>query len=206
MGNSLHVISGFVAVVLRELPGDHPNRVDLDALKREAARASAMLERFLFFARARSARRALQSLEPVLREAVEVIQPAAVEGRVVTELRAESPLPDVDVDAELLRQAFVNLSVNAIQAMAQGGKLSVRALARGDAVLIEFEDTGPGVPPEVREHIFEPFFTTKEKGTGLGLAMVRQAAEAHGGKAEVENTGHGALFRIRIPAAAARAA
>jgi signal transduction histidine kinase len=83
--------------------------------------------------------------------------------------------------------------------MKGGGKLSVRALRHDGEVVVEFEDTGPGVPLPVREHIFEPFFTTKEKGTGLGLAIVRQAAEAHGGKAEVEDTGHGALFRIRIP-------
>jgi signal transduction histidine kinase len=199
MGNSLHVISGFAAVAARELPADHPNRADMDAVKREAGRASAMLERFLFFARARSARRASQSVEPVLREAVEVIEPAAVEARVATDLRVCAALPDVNVDAELLRQAFVNLCVNAIQAMKGGGKLSVRALQQNGEVVVEFEDTGPGVPLPVREHIFEPFFTTKEKGTGLGLAIVRQAAEAHGGKAEVEDTGHGALFRIRIP-------
>ncbi|MGE5047943.1 MAG: sensor histidine kinase [Deltaproteobacteria bacterium] len=199
MGNSLHVISGFAAIAARELPPDHPNRADMDAVRREAVRASAMLERFLFFARARSARRASQSVEPVLREAVEVIEPAAVEARVTTELRVCAALPDVNVDAELLRQAFVNLCVNAIQAMKGGGKLSVRALQQEGEVVVEFEDTGPGVPLPVREHIFEPFFTTKEKGTGLGLAIVRQAAEAHGGKAEVEDTGHGALFRIRIP-------
>ncbi|HET9752919.1 MAG TPA: ATP-binding protein [Myxococcales bacterium] len=199
MGNSLHVISGFAAVAARELPADHPNRADMDAVKREAGRASAMLERFLFFARARSARRASQSVEPVLREAVEVIEPAAVEARVTTDLHVTPALPDVNVDAELLRQAFVNLCVNAIQAMKGGGKLSVRALQEDGEVVVEFEDTGPGAPAQVREHIFEPFFTTKEKGTGLGLAIVRQAAEAHGGRAEVEDTGHGALFRIRIP-------
>jgi signal transduction histidine kinase len=207
MGNSLHVIAGFAAVVLRELPPDHANRTDVEALRREAARASALLERFLFFARARSARRALQPVDSVVREAVEVIGPAAIEARVTTDLSIEPGLPDVDVDAELLRQAFVNLCINAVQAMSgRGGHLSVRALRRGSDVAFEFQDTGPGVAPEARERIFEPFFTTKENGTGLGLAIVRHAAEAHGGRAEVESTSSGALFRIVIPAAAAEAA
>ena len=207
MGNSLHVIAGFAAVVLRELPPDHPNRSDVEALRREAARASALLERFLFFARARSARRALQPVGSVVREAVEVIGPAAIEARVTTELSIEPGLPDVDVDAELLRQAFVNLCVNAVQAMGgRGGHLSVRALRRGTDIVFEFQDTGPGVPAQVRERIFEPFFTTKENGTGLGLAIVRHAAEAHRGRAEVESTSSGALFRIVIPAAASEAA
>ena len=206
MGNSLHVIAGFAAVVLRELPPDHPNRTDVEALRREAARASALLERFLFFARARSARRALQPIDSVLREAVEVIGPAAIEARVTTELTIDPDLPELDVDAELLRQAFVNLCVNAVQAMGRGGQLTVRARRHEGAIAFEFQDTGPGVAPEVRDRIFEPFFTTKETGTGLGLAIVRHAAEAHGGRAEVENTPQGALFRIVIPVAAAEKA
>ncbi len=205
MGNSLHVMAGFTAVVLRELPADHPNRADLESVKREAARAAAMLERFLFFARARSARPATQSVEPVVREAVEVVGPAAAECNVVTDVAVEPDLPAVRVDAELLRQAFVNLCVNAVQAMdPKGGRLTVRALKRDHGVAVEFEDTGPGVEASVRSRIFEPFFTTKANGTGLGLAIVRQAAEAHGGSVEVdEGAGHGALFRITLPAAGA---
>jgi signal transduction histidine kinase len=206
MGNSLHVIAGFAAVVLRELPPDHANRTDVEALRREAARASALLERFLFFARARAARRATQPVDAVLREAVEVVGPAAIDARVTSDLSIEPGLPELDVDAELLRQAFVNLCVNAVQAMKPGGHLAVRALRRGADIAFEFQDTGPGVAPGTQEHIFEPFFTTKENGTGLGLAIVRHAAEAHGGKAEVESTSSGALFRILIPAAAAEAA
>jgi len=139
-----------------------------------------------------------------LREAVDVIGPAAAESNVTTEVAVEPSLPAVRVDAELLRQAFVNLCVNAVQAMnPRGGQLTVRALKRGEGVAVEFEDTGPGVDPGVRDRIFEPFFTTKSDGTGLGLAIVRQAAEAHGGSVEVgEGSGHGALFRILLPAAA----
>jgi signal transduction histidine kinase len=205
MGNSLHVISGFNAVVLRELAPEDPHRPDLEAVMRESSRAAALLQRFLFFARARSARTLAQSIEPALREAVEVVGPAATGAQVTTSLSLEPGLPEVRVDAEVLRQAFVNLCVNAVQAIAatgQAGKLEVRARRWGEGVALEFKDDGPGIPQDVQARIFEPFFTTKDTGTGLGLAIVRQAAEANGGKVEVESAkGQGALFRILLPAA-----
>jgi signal transduction histidine kinase len=115
-------------------------------------------------------------------------------------------LPEVLADAELLRQAFLNLCVNAIQAMGErgGGRLTVRAARAQDGVLVEVKDTGPGMSEDLAAHVFEPFFTTTANGTGLGLAIVRQAAEAHGGTVEVESTpGAGATFRVRLPPAPA---
>lgn len=204
LGNSLNVIRGYTAVVLRELPADHPNRPDLEAVKRETHRAASLMERFLVFARSRTTHVVAQPLEPVLREAVEVVGPAAAQAGVRTSVEIEPGLPDVSADAELLRQAFLNLCVNAVQAMQQGGgALTVRLRAEADAVLAEFQDSGPGIAPEALKHVFEPFFTTKANGTGLGLAIVRQAAETHGGTVEVESQpGQGALFRIRLPARA----
>ena len=206
MGNSLHVIAGFAAVVLRELPADHPNRTDVEAL-RARLRAPPPCSTGSSSSPGRAPPGGpRQPVDAVLREAVEVIGPAAIEARVTSDLTIEPGLPELDVDAELLRQAFVNLCVNAVQAMRGGGHLTVRALRHGADIAFEFQDTGPGVTPGTREHIFEPFFTTKENGTGLGLAIVRHAAEAHGGKVEVESSPSGALFRIVIPAAAREAA
>jgi signal transduction histidine kinase len=208
LGNSLNVIRGYAAVALRELPADHPNRPDLEAVRREVSRAASLLERFLVFARARTVHPQVQPIEPVLREAVEVVGPAAAQARVQTELRLEPGLPPVKADAEMLRQAFLNLCVNAVQAMQQGGgRLSVCARREGAGLAVEFQDTGPGIDAETRQHIFEPFYTTKATGTGLGLAIVRQAAEAHGGAVEVESEpGKGAIFRVRLPAAQEAAA
>jgi signal transduction histidine kinase len=201
LGNSLNVIGGYTRVVLRELPQDHPHRPDLEAVKRETQRAAGLMERFLVFARSRTTRAQLSSIEPVLREAVEVVGPAAAQARVETSLTVEPDLPRVNADAELLRQAFLNLGVNAIQAMQPGGgKLAVRLCRDGAGVAVEFRDTGPGMEDDVKKHVFEPFYTTKASGTGLGLAIVRQAAETHGGTVEVESElGKGALFRMRLP-------
>jgi len=208
LGNSLNVIRGYSAVALRELPADHPNRPDLEAIRREVSRAASLMERFLVFARARPSKAQVQSIEPVLREAVEVVGPAAAEARVETEVTFEPDAPEVKADPVLLRQAFLNLCVNAVQAMQPGGgHLSVRALRREGDLVVEFQDTGPGMDEETARHVFQPFYTTKANGTGLGLAIVRQAAEAHGGSVSVESRpGEGATFRIHLPAAEERAA
>jgi signal transduction histidine kinase len=204
MGNSLNVIAGFTAVVLREVPEGDVHRRDLETVKRETARAAGLLERFLFFARARAARSQPQRVEPIVRESVELVAPAAATAHVTTEVAVEPGLPEVRCDAEVLLQAFVNLGVNAVQAMEGGGRLTVRATKHDGDVWVEFQDTGRGMDASVRDHIFEPFFTTKASGTGLGLAIVRQAAEANGGSVEVESApGAGALFRVRLPAAEA---
>ena len=203
IGNSLNVIRGYASVASREVAGESPVKSDVEAIRREVVRAAGLIERFLVFARARTVHPHPQPLEPILREAVEVVGPAAAQARVERALEIEGPLPEVVADAELLRQAFLNLCVNAVQAMQEqgGGKLTVRARRDAGGVAVEFRDTGPGMDAETAARVFEPFFTTKASGTGLGLAIVRQAAEAHGGAVEVETTpGGGALFRVRLPA------
>ena len=206
IGNSLNVIRGFAAVVSRELPAEHANRSDVDHIRNETGRAASLIERFLVFARARGVRRMVQPIEPILREAVEVVGPSAAEAKVERVVEIEADLPEVLADAELLRQAFLNLCVNAVQAMQEkgGGTLTVRARRDPVGLIVEFADTGPGLTADQTKRIFEPFFTTKASGTGLGLAIVRQAAEAHRGSIEVESVpGWGATFRVKIPVATA---
>jgi signal transduction histidine kinase len=208
IGNSLNVIRGYASVAERELPADHPNREDVVAIRRETGRAAAMLERFLVFARARDSQAHPQSIEPILREAVEVVGPAAAQAGVERVVELAGPLPLVVADAGLLRQAFLNLCVNAVHAMRDqgGGTLTARARVEEREVVVEVSDSGPGLEPEVARRIFEPFFTTKAEGTGLGLPIVRQAVEAHGGTVTLESQpGHGATFRIRLPIARAGA-
>jgi two-component system, NtrC family, sensor kinase len=208
LGNSLNVIRGYTSVVANDLPPDHPNRPDCEMIRKEIGRAASLLERFLVFARARTVHPHAQPIAPIVREAVEVIGPAAAQANVERSVEVEPGLPDVVADAELLRQAFLNLCVNAVQAMHEGGgKLMARVRRDGDdAVVVEVQDTGPGMAADVTAHVFDPFFTTKAAGTGLGLAIVRQAAEAHGGAVSVDSApGHGATFRVRLPAAPAEA-
>jgi signal transduction histidine kinase len=117
------------------------------------------------------------------------------------------PAPLVAVDPNQLKQLFLNLFLNAIEAMGHGGVLTIR-VQRGDthdtsAVRVEVEDTGPGVPESIRNSIFDPFFTTKEQGTGLGLAICRGITDAHRGtiRADTSNENHGTIMTVEFPAA-----
>jgi two-component system NtrC family sensor kinase len=121
-------------------------------------------------------------------------------------------LPLVWGDADQLHQVLVNLVVNAQQALVQSApprRLAIRAEARDGTVVVEVEDNGPGMPPDVRKRAFEPFFTTKPQGvgTGIGLSVCHGIVAAHGGRIEVESEpGRGTLFRVTLPVAAGGAA
>jgi signal transduction histidine kinase len=117
----------------------------------------------------------------------------------------EAGLPPVPMDARQIRQALVNVAVNALQSMPKGGTLRVKARRDGgtpDAPLlcIDVQDDGPGISADVLPRIFEPFFTTKAKGTGLGLAVVKRIIEDHRGTLEVRSeAGRGTTFTFRLP-------
>jgi signal transduction histidine kinase len=97
---------------------------------------------------------------------------------------------------------LLGLLANATEAVPAGGEVALQARAVDGAVEIDVADSGPGIPPELRERIFEPFFTTRTRGTGLGLAIARQIVEAHVGRIEVgDRPGGGARFTVRLPAA-----
>ncbi len=103
------------------------------------------------------------------------------------------------LDKELMKQALLNLIINAIQAMDGGGKLRLKVGRRGDEAFIAVSDTGCGIPEEMQKRIFDPFFTTKKKGTGLGLAIVHRIVEAHGGRIVLDSRPGNTTFTIYLP-------
>jgi signal transduction histidine kinase len=109
-------------------------------------------------------------------------------------------LPSVSADSAMLQQAFLNLALNAFQAMPAGGRLRIAAAARpGRRVEVMFEDNGVGIPPEHLEKIFDLYFTTKEHGTGIGLSMVYRTVQLHDGEIEVQSVvGNGTTFRVLL--------
>jgi PAS domain S-box-containing protein len=109
-------------------------------------------------------------------------------------------LPEVVGNGDQLRQVFLNLILNAIEAMPDGGTLTVRTIAGPTVVLIEVQDTGIGIPADIRPQLFEPFFTNKPNGTGLGLSISAHIVTQHGGQIEVESSeGQGSTFRVVLP-------
>ena len=171
----------------------------------EADRLNSIVARFLDFARPMQVRRELADLPPILDRALKSVGNRCDASRVQIERRYAESLPPLNVDAELCEQVFSNLALNACQAMGeQGGTLRVSARPAHDAlrpgVEIEFADTGPGVPDELREQIFNPFFTTKRDGIGLGLSIVSKIVSEHGGSIRLlDQPGNGACFRIFLP-------
>ena len=122
-------------------------------------------------------------------------------GRIAIE-RDYGELPRVDCRPNELNQVFMNLLVNAIQAIDGEGRITVRTRPNGDEVTVEIIDTGKGIPPEKQARIFDPGFTTKGVGvgTGLGLAIAHRIVQDHGGRIEVESAvGNGTTFRLRLP-------
>jgi signal transduction histidine kinase len=165
-------------------------------------RLNDIVSRLLFFSRADRAERQPVEINELLSETLKLFEAQAATQEVSLEVDLESNLPAVLGSANALRQVFLNLTTNAIQAMPGGGRLrcSSRAHSQKHAVEIRFSDTGTGIAPADRPHLFEPFFTTRPDGTGLGLALCREIVAQHGGKIDFESEGDGATFRVVLPA------
>ena len=175
----------------------------LALVQRETERCSAIVRNLLDFARERPLQLKNVDVNHVVEEVFSLVaNQTAILGVEVTKDLA--PVPMVEADFGQLRQAFINIVINGIEAMGKGGHLRVatRPLPEEDGLEIVFQDDGPGIPPELMQKIFDPFFTTKEKGTGLGLSVVYGIVERHKGRVTVESEpGKGTRFTIRLPAA-----
>jgi len=193
--------AGSLASALGPRTSDVGKHVDIIA--KEITRLDQVLNGFLRFARPDELRLQPLQLETIVSDVVTTITPEAERLRVTVKTDVPRGLPDVNADAAMLRQALLNLALNACQAMPDGGtvKISCRTAARR-SVEIDVEDTGVGIPPEHLQKIFDLYFTTKEKGTGVGLSMVYRIVQLHDGEVEVQSTpGHGTRFRLVLPQA-----
>jgi signal transduction histidine kinase len=171
-------------------------------VRAEADRMNSLIARFLQFARPLEVRAAPVRLSEVIDRAVEQVQREAPH---VALYKNYSPdIPPVAADAELIERVFYNLLLNAAQATAAGGTVTVKTRAAGGAAEIAVIDRGVGIAPEQVPSIFNPFFTTKPQGVGLGLAIVSKIVDSHGGKITVESEpGMGSVFRVSLPLFAA---
>ena len=135
----------------------------------------------------------------LIEEVLDFNEPEAQKQRVQVNREIEA-LPPVQLDQSQFKQALLNLIINGVQAMKDGGTLTVRAKPLNEGVQIDVEDTGQGVKPEQLDKIFDLFFSTKEGGTGVGLTITKQVIEGHGGYIDVEsNPGQGTKFSIVLP-------
>lgn len=199
--NPLGSIRG-TAEILRDdfLPGT-PKHEFIEIQIKETERLNHVVEEFLRLARPQTTEMRRCSLKDELETIVTLTANDARQRGIRLEFQPSADELIVKGDGEKLRQAFLNIVLNALQATPGGGRVIISAECRGDACHIRFSDTGPGIPAEVRERIFEPFFTTKADGTGLGLAVTKKIVEAHGGMLTVESAeGKGTTVEVLLTA------
>lgn len=176
---------------------------NLRLVQRETERCSAIVRNLLDFARQRPPSLKDIDVSAVVEEALSLLS-HRMQMQNVAVVKNLPPMPLVRADFGQLRQSFVNIALNACEAMVKGGTLTVVSRAAGAGVEVRITDTGPGIAPEHLSQILDPFFTTKEKGTGLGLSVVYGIIERHGGTLDIESqVGVGTTVVVRLPVAPA---
>lgn len=202
--NPLTSIVGAMEIIEVDFPPGHPHREFVGILRQEIRRLGAVTNKYLDFARPPAPAPVLVDVNAVVKSAAELIEKSASRASTRFEIRLGQDVPSALADPVQLHQALVNLLLNGVQAMPDGGVLVVSTTATPSTVAITIRDHGPGLHDGPVDRIFEPFFTTKAGGTGLGLAVTRQIALAHGGDITAENAvDGGAVFRLVLPVAPA---
>jgi PAS domain S-box-containing protein len=198
--NPLGAIFNALATLRRFMEPKGPAPTLVAIVEEEANRLNRMVEDLLDFARPSAPEFHPVPLACLLEEAVRTA--TSGQSRIRLEWALQPDVPPVPVDERMIRRAFLNLALNAVQAMPQGGTLRVAAYrcTEQPGAVVEVTDTGSGIPPELRGRLFKPFFTTKATGTGLGLAIVQRTLADHGGHIHIDSPpGGGTTFRLVLP-------
>ncbi len=170
-------------------------------IKSEIERLDGMVSSFLNFGKPLHLHLKSVELEPIVHETMLLLSDRCTEQKISVEPKQEGRLPMVMVDYRQIKTCFLNLFLNAIQSMPQGGSLFVESYANGGEVTVKIEDTGCGIPPENMARIFEPYFTTKDLGIGLGLALTKRIIEEHGGRLSISSVvNKGTTVTVNLPA------
>jgi two-component system sensor histidine kinase PilS (NtrC family) len=191
--NPLASISGSIEMLSNELQLSGENERLMDLIMKESDRLDRIISDFLEFARLRPPSKDDVVVGEIVDEVVVLLKNnSAVSSRIVTDIDAGVDPWLLRVDEEQMKQVFINLAINACEAMGSTGTLTICSAVHGDdSLMITFQDEGEGISQEAKSRLFEPFFTTKEGGTGLGLAIANKIVEAHGGTIDVCNRKNG---------------
>ncbi|HXX19680.1 MAG TPA: ATP-binding protein [Candidatus Acidoferrum sp.] len=200
----LAVISNYIQMLAKQIPADDPRQKTIERIVKQTFRASEIVNNLLNFSRTGGAEPVAIDLNSILEETLSLVQHPFKTAQVSVVRNYAENLPPVLGSATRLQQVFLNLFMNARDAMPNGGMLEVRTGAHNGSVEIEVSDTGIGIPSEHVHRIFDPFFTTKAtgRGTGLGLSVSYGIIKEHAGKVDVRSTpGKGTSFRLEFPVA-----
>jgi two-component system, NtrC family, sensor kinase len=199
----LAVITSQLQMLMRQLPSDDPHSPVLERVVKQGFRASEIINNLLKFSRVSGSERVDLELNKIVKETLTLVAPMLRAAKISVQTELDSDLPPIQGNAGKLQQVFMNLIMNARDAMPYGGDLTLSTSTVDSTVSVEVADNGVGISPENLRKIFDPFFTTKatNRGTGLGLAVSYGIIREHSGKIYVDSSvGRGASFRLEFPA------
>jgi len=186
--NPLGIISSTAELLKQKLAPTAPEVELADVVVQEANRLNSIVTDFLSFARPQAPDFMPCKVDDVIEKNLSFLAPEVSRNGYRIHKRLATDIPEIQADPRLLYQAFLNILINSMQAMPEGGDIYIELSSRKHTLTILFSDEGPGIPDETLNRIWEPFFTSKDKGSGLGLPIVKKIVEGHGGIIEVDNS------------------
>ena len=198
--NPLASIEGAIDILERDPSSEEKRQEFFGIMKKECQRLKRLLTNLLDFAKPRLPRIQSVGINQVVASVASLAGPVAERCGITVHTAIPADLPAVECDPEQLQQVILNLALNAVQAMSEGGRVTLAAWKQDSQIVVQVKDEGRGIPPEDLDKVFDPFYTTKERGTGLGLSVAHQIVNQHGGAITVEaNSDRGMTFAVHLP-------
>jgi len=198
--NPLGIIKSSSELLKKKMAGYDPSNTIPDIIIEESVRLNNIITDFLNFAKPRIPNMMACNVEDVLEKNINFLASHIEQEGYMVEKHYDHNIPEITADSDMLYQAFLNILINAMQAMPEGGKIRVAIQSTDNTVKIFFEDEGEGIPQDLMGKIWDPFFTTKAKGTGLGLGIVKNIIESHSGNVQIRTRpGAGARVKVELP-------
>ena len=196
--NPLASIKGAVEILEDEIDANSPRREFAELAKTEIDRLDKLVGQFLRFARPATLAIEPNDLNGIIKSVASLLENQAAAQNVSIQLNLDAKLPDVLADREQIKQVVLNLAINALQSMPDGGDFFLRTFHRGSTCIAEIEDTGGGIGEKILPKIFDPFFTTKDKGIGLGLSVAHKIVSQHNGRLKFRAGNDGSVFELEL--------
>jgi signal transduction histidine kinase len=198
--NPLGIIRSSAELLKKQLKRFNQSSSIPDIIIEESGRLNNIITDFLNFAKPKNPNIVLCRIEEILDKNIAFLKSQIEQQGYVIKKHYNKDLPEIKADSDMLYQAFLNILINSMQAMPDGGKIHIQIILKDNFITVVFEDEGQGIPEEVIKKIWNPFFTTKDKGTGLGLGIVKSIIEAHEGFIDICNKStKGAQVSVKLP-------
>ena len=198
--NPLGIIRSSAELLKKKIAKVDPQNTFPDIIVEEATRLNSIITDFINYAKPRNPIMAPCRVEDIIEKNLSFLEAQRKEKGHIIKTHYQDSLPDVMADSAMLYQSFLNILLNAIQSMPDGGRILIDVSSNDHGITVHFDDEGQGIPPENMNKIWDPFFTTKEQGTGLGLGIVKNIIESHGGSIQIVNRPVvGARVTVELP-------